>query len=116
MSYTFSRRDFMKYTAVAAVAVAGSSMFTGCSLGSNPNRPVGKIGDTLKPGSKICDAKLLGGDSDKPKYDSTKNTLTSSSTSRIRMANGSVDSLTVLLTQPLLSPVVRLQVSNSMRP
>lgn len=76
MSYTFSRRDFMKYTAVAAVAVAGSSMFTGCSLGSNPNRPVGKIGDTLKPGSKICDAKLLGGDSDKPKYDSTKNTLT----------------------------------------
>ncbi len=37
MSYTFSRRDFMKYSAVAAVAVAGSSMFTGC--GSNPNRP-----------------------------------------------------------------------------
>ena len=39
MSYTFSRRDFMKYSAVAAVAVAGSSMFTGCSLVSNPNRP-----------------------------------------------------------------------------
>lgn len=39
MSYTFSRRDFMKYSAVAAVAVAGSSMFTGC--GSNPNRPFG---------------------------------------------------------------------------
>lgn len=39
MSYTFSRRDFMKYSAVAAVAVAGSSMFTGCSLISNPNRP-----------------------------------------------------------------------------
>ena len=38
MSYTFSRRDFMKYTAVAAVAVAGSSMFTGCGV-SNPNRP-----------------------------------------------------------------------------
>lgn len=38
MSYTFSRRDFMKYSAVAAVAVAGSSMFTGCST-SNPNRP-----------------------------------------------------------------------------
>ena len=41
MSYTFSRRDFMKYSAVAAVAVAGSSMFTGCSLISNPNRPYG---------------------------------------------------------------------------
>lgn len=38
MSYTFSRRDFMKYSAVAAVAVAGSSMFTGCGI-SNPNRP-----------------------------------------------------------------------------
>ena len=40
MSYTFSRRDFMKYSAVAAVAVAGSSMFTGCGF-SNPNRPFG---------------------------------------------------------------------------
>lgn len=41
MSYTFSRRDFMKYSAVAAVAVAGSSMFTGCGSFSNPNRPFG---------------------------------------------------------------------------
>ena len=39
MSYTFSRRDFMKFSAVAAVAVAGSSMFTGCGSISNPNRP-----------------------------------------------------------------------------
>lgn len=38
MSYTFSRRDFMKYSAVAAVAVAGSSMFTGCG---SFNRPFG---------------------------------------------------------------------------
>lgn len=44
MSYTFSRRDFMKYTALTAVAIAGSGMLTGCS---NPNRPVGKTGDTL---------------------------------------------------------------------
>ena len=36
MSYTFSRRDFFKYTALAAVAVAGSSLLTGCS---NPNQP-----------------------------------------------------------------------------
>ena len=57
MSYTFSRRDFMKYSAVAAVAVAGSSMFTGCGF-SNPNRPTGKTGDTLKPGGKICNATL----------------------------------------------------------
>ena len=26
MSYTFSRRDFMKYTALTAVAIAGSGM------------------------------------------------------------------------------------------
>ena len=35
MSLTFSRRSFLKYTAVAAVAVAGSSMFTGCSKDDN---------------------------------------------------------------------------------
>lgn len=37
MSYTFSRRDFMKYTALTAVAVASAGMFTGC--GDNPNQP-----------------------------------------------------------------------------
>lgn len=75
MSYTFSRRDFMKYSAVAAVAVAGSSMFTGCSLISNPNRPTGTIGSTLKPGSKICDATLLG-DTSKPVYNAADKSLT----------------------------------------
>lgn len=55
MSYTFSRRDFMKYTALTAVAIAGSGMLTGCS---NPNRPVGTIGSKLSPGDKICDATL----------------------------------------------------------
>ena len=30
MSFEFSRRSFLKYTAVAAVAVAGSSLLTGC--------------------------------------------------------------------------------------
>ena len=69
MSYTFSRRDFMKYSAVAAVAVAGSSMFTGCSLFSNPNRPVGVAGSKLSPGGKTCEATLLNGDTTKPKYD-----------------------------------------------
>ena len=35
MTGEFSRRSFLKYTAVAAVAVAGSSMFTGCSKDDN---------------------------------------------------------------------------------
>ena len=32
MSLAFSRRSFLKYTAVAAVAVAGASLFTGCKI------------------------------------------------------------------------------------
>lgn len=55
MSYTFSRRDFMKYTALTAVAIAGSGMLTGCS---NPNRPTGTVGSKLSPGGNICDATL----------------------------------------------------------
>lgn len=35
MSLTFSRRSFLKYTAVAAVAVAGSSLLTGCKDNDN---------------------------------------------------------------------------------
>ena len=31
MSTVFSRRSFLKYTAVAAVAVAGTSLLGGCS-------------------------------------------------------------------------------------
>lgn len=38
MAFTFSRRDFMKYTALAAMAVAVSGSLTGCS---NPNQPSG---------------------------------------------------------------------------
>jgi len=64
MSYTFSRRDFMKYTALAAAAVAVSGSLTGCS---NPNRPVGTVGSKLKPGDGICEATLLSGAS-KPTY------------------------------------------------
>lgn len=72
MSYTFSRRDFMKYTALTAVAIAGSSMLTGCS---NPNRPTGVVGSTLKPGSGICEATLLG-DTSAPTYDPNTHILT----------------------------------------
>lgn len=71
MSYTFSRRDFMKYTALTAVAIAGSGMLTGCS---NPNRPTGTIGSTLKPGDGICEATLLSGAS-KPTYNLTDKKL-----------------------------------------
>ena len=38
MSLAFSRRSFLKYSAVAAVAVAGASLFTGCeSTGDSYN-------------------------------------------------------------------------------
>ena len=46
MSLTFSRRSFLKYTAVAAVAVAGSSLLTGCK--DNPYQPEGNFGEDLK--------------------------------------------------------------------
>lgn len=86
MSYTFSRRDFMKYSAVAAVAVAGSSMFTGCGSISNPNRPSatydaahdselsfgGKSGGILGFGGTADSQTLLA----KATYDSDFNTLT----------------------------------------
>lgn len=39
MSYTFSRRDFLKYSALTAVAVAGAGLLTGCEV-QDPNNPV----------------------------------------------------------------------------
>lgn len=39
MSYTFSRRDFLKYSAMTAVAVAGVGLLTGCEI-QDPNNPV----------------------------------------------------------------------------
>ena len=46
MSLEFNRRSFLKYTAVAAVAVAGSSLLVGC--GEDEYQKTGKIGSTLK--------------------------------------------------------------------
>ena len=46
MSLEFNRRSFLKYSAVAAVAVAGSSLLTGC--GEDEYQKTGKIGSTLK--------------------------------------------------------------------
>lgn len=39
MSCTFSRRDFLKYSALTAVAVAGAGLLTGCEI-QDPNNPV----------------------------------------------------------------------------
>ena len=47
MSMEFSRRSFLKLSALTAVAVAGSSLMTGCSM-TNPNRPVGKVDSELE--------------------------------------------------------------------
>ena len=69
MSLTFSRRSFLKYTAVAAVAVAGSSLLTGCK--DNPYQPTGTIGDKL---SIMGDFTLLSNPA--PKYEDGKMTCT----------------------------------------
>lgn len=41
MSYTFSRRAFLKYSAATAVAVAGASLLGGCEY-QDPQNPVSK--------------------------------------------------------------------------
>ena len=58
MSLEFNRRSFLKYSAAAAVAVAGSSLLVGC--GEDEYQPTGKIGSTLKLMGefKLADAKL----------------------------------------------------------
>lgn len=62
MSQAFSRRTFLKYSAAAAVAVAGTSLLGGCSsgedhtqTGTNTSNSVLKIKTTLK--SAAYDAK-----------------------------------------------------------
>lgn len=41
MSYTFSRREFLKYSAATAVAMAGAGLLGGCEY-QDPNNPVSK--------------------------------------------------------------------------
>ena len=41
MSYTFSRREFLKYSAATAVAVVGAGLLGGCEY-QDPNNPVSK--------------------------------------------------------------------------
>ena len=48
MSAEFSRRSFLKYTALTAVAVAGSSLLTGCSETSPVQQAVGTTNTVMQ--------------------------------------------------------------------
>ena len=56
MSYTFSRRAFLKYSAVTAVAVVGAGLLNGCEY-QDPKNPVCK---TL-PGALTSDLQVRAG-------------------------------------------------------
>lgn len=56
MSYTFSRRAFLKYSAATAVAVAGASLLGGCKY-QDPNNPVCKE----LPGMITSDMQVVAG-------------------------------------------------------
>ena len=56
MSYTFSRRAFLKYSAATAVAVAGASLLGGCEY-QDPNNPVSKA----LPGAIKSDLQVIAG-------------------------------------------------------
>ena len=56
MSYTFSRRAFLKYSAATAVAVVGAGLLNGCEY-QDPKNPVCK---TL-PGALTSDLQVIAG-------------------------------------------------------
>lgn len=60
MTGEFSRRSFLKYTALTAVVAAGSSLLTGCGGDAPVQRAVGTSNRVLKVVSKLeqveCDA------------------------------------------------------------
>ena len=56
MSYTFSRRAFLKYSAATAVAVVGAGLLNGCEY-QDPKNPVCK---TL-PGALTSDLQVMAG-------------------------------------------------------
>lgn len=56
MSYTFSRRAFLKYSAATAVAVAGASLLGGCEY-QDPNNPVSKA----LPSAITSDLQVIAG-------------------------------------------------------
>lgn len=65
MSLEFSRRSFLKYTAVAAVAVAGSSLLTGC--GDDTTGTLNKYGTITNLQAKAT--------MDKATYDASAGTI-----------------------------------------
>lgn len=67
MSLEFNRRSFLKYSAAAAVAVAGSSLLTGC--GEDEYQKTGKIGSTLK----LMGTFTMYGDTKAPTYTAPSN-------------------------------------------
>ena len=64
MSYTFSRRAFLKYSAATAVAVAGAGLLGGCEY-QDPRNPVcktlpGKITSNLQVMAGLRSMKIVG--------------------------------------------------------
>ena len=68
MSLEFNRRSFLKYSAAAAVAVAGSSLLVGC--GEDEYQKTGKIGSTLKLMGTFKTYKSTDEPTKAPAYDS----------------------------------------------
>lgn len=76
MSLEFNRRSFLKYSAAAAVAVAGSSLLTGC--GKDEYQKTGSLGAKLK---LMGTAQTYKDGPGAPTYNSTNSTFTAKSTS-----------------------------------
>lgn len=74
MSLEFNRRSFLKYSAAAAVAVAGSSLLVGC--GEDEYQKTGKIGSTLKLMGTFKTYKSADEPSKAPAYTGTTFTCT----------------------------------------
>lgn len=81
MSAEFSRRSFLKYTALTAVAVAGGSLLTGCSGYAPVQHEVGTANVVLKVRSTL----------DWVEYDEASNTTAF----RITVYNGRTNALQV---------------------
>lgn len=74
MSLEFNRRSFLKYSAAAAVAVAGSSLLVGC--GEDEYQKTGKIGSTLKLMGTFKTYKSAVEPTKAPAYNAINNTFT----------------------------------------
>lgn len=82
MSAEFSRRSFLKYTALTAVAVAGGSLLTGCSGETSPvQQAVGTSNTVLKVKTTL----------DKAVYNSSNMTLTF----ELTVTNGRINALEI---------------------